>query len=154
MSRAEDVEALIIAAHRLTRVAALETNSQTPAAQWRTLAILRDNGPQRIGELARLSRVTQPGMTRLIGTMTELGLVERRDEPGDSRAVQIVATERGVAAYAQWRAHLVDAMLPRFEGLSAEEWAVIRQAAALLNDRIAPATAAPATSDIENGETE
>lgn len=138
MSRAEDVEALIIAAHRLTRVAALDTNSQTPAAQWRTLAILRDHGPQRIGDLARLSRVTQPGMTRLIGTMSGLGLVERTGDPDDSRAVRIGATDRGVAAYAQWRAHLVDAMLPRFEGLDDEDWAAIRRAAALLNERVAP----------------
>lgn len=138
MSRAEDVEALIIAAHRLTRVAAFETNSRTPAAQWRTLAILREHGPQRLGDLARLSRVTQPGMTRLIGTMSELGLVERTGDPDDSRAVRIAATDRGLAAYAQWRAHLVDAMLPRFEGLGDEDWAAIRHAAALLNDRVAP----------------
>lgn len=136
MSHADDVEALIIAAHRLTRIAALETNSQTPAAQWRTLAILRDHGAQRIGDLARLSRVTQPGMTRLIATMTEAGLVDRAADPDDSRAVRIRATERGVAAYREWRGRLVEAMLPRFEGLAAEDWSAIRRAAELLNGRI------------------
>ena len=77
MDHGADLEELIVAAHALTRVAALETRNEAPSAQWRTLSILRERGPLRIGELAHLSRVTQPGMTRLVGTMADAGLVSR-----------------------------------------------------------------------------
>lgn len=140
MDHAKDLERIILAAHALTRVAALETRNEAPAAQWRTLGLLRDRGALRIGELARLSRVTQPGMTRLIGTMTEAGLVERTADADDSRAVLVAATERGMEAYDAWRLQLVDALLPRFESLTEDEWSAIRTAARLLSERIdAPA---------------
>lgn len=140
MDHAKDLERIILAAHALTRVAALETRNEAPAAQWRTLGLLRDRGALRIGELARLSRVTQPGMTRLIGTMTEAGLVERTADADDSRAVLVTATERGMEAYDAWRLQLVDALLPRFESLTEDEWSAIRTAARLLGERIdAPA---------------
>ena len=135
MNHARDLESIIVAAHALTRVAALETKNEAPAAQWRTLAILRDNGPLRIGELARLSRVTQPGMTRLIGGMERAGLVAREPDPEDSRAVRVVATEDGHTAYAAWRMQLTDALLPRFSDLGPSDWEAIRTTAALLDRR-------------------
>ena len=135
VNHAADLEGIIVAAHALTRVAALETRSEAPAAQWRTLALLREHGPQRIGELARLSRVTQPGMTRLIGTMTEAGLVERTADADDSRAVRIAATARGRGAYEAWRRQIVQALLPRFGDLSADEWAAMRTVARVLGER-------------------
>lgn len=135
MDHAADLERLIIAAHALTRIAALETRSEAPAAQWRTLALLRDNGPLRIGELARLSRVTQPGMTKLAGAMEQAGLVIREPDPDDSRAVRVIATPEGEAAYAGWRAQFVAALLPRFSDLGAADWDALRTAADLLSRR-------------------
>lgn len=139
MDRARDLESIIVAAHALTRVAALETRNEAPAAQWRTLAILRERGPLRIGELARLSRITQPGVTRLIGTMAEAGLVEREPDPEDSRAVRVAATPLGDEAYAAWRVQLVEALLPRFADLSDSEWQALRTSAELLTRRMADA---------------
>lgn len=147
MDHATDLERIILAAHALTRVAALETRNEAPAAQWRTLGLLRERGALRIGELARLSRVTQPGMTRLIGAMSEAGLVERRADADDSRAVLVAATDRGSEAYDAWRVQLVDALLPRFDGLSSEEWTAIRTAARLLAERIDPAPAVTAAGE-------
>ncbi|MGX9347995.1 MarR family winged helix-turn-helix transcriptional regulator [Microbacterium sp. KNMS] len=139
MDRARDLESIIVAAHALTRVAALETRNEAPAAQWRTLAILRERGPLRIGELARLSRITQPGVTRLIGGMADAGLVAREPDPDDSRAVRVAATERGEQAYVAWRVQLVEALLPRFADLSDSEWQALRTSAELLTRRMADA---------------
>ncbi|WP_456285373.1 MarR family transcriptional regulator [Microbacterium sp. JZ70] len=139
MDRARDLESIIVAAHALTRVAALETRNEAPAAQWRTLAILRERGPLRIGELARLSRITQPGVTRLIGGMADAGLVAREPDPDDSRAVRVAATERGEQAYAAWRVQLVEALLPRFADLSDSQWQALRTSAELLTQRMADA---------------
>jgi DNA-binding MarR family transcriptional regulator len=80
MQHSDDILRLLIGAHALTRVAALDTRT-APSAQWRTLVLLRDNGPLRIGDLATLSRVTQPGMTRLVAQMADAGLWSGRATP-------------------------------------------------------------------------
>ncbi|NHI16718.1 MarR family transcriptional regulator [Microbacterium excoecariae] len=137
MTASDDLEAIIVAAHALTRIAALDTRNEAPSAQWRTLAILREHGALRIGDLARLSRITQPGATRLVRTMTEAGLVERAADADDSRAVRVVATAAGDEAYLAWRRQLTGALLPRFADLDDGDWEALRRTARLLTDRVA-----------------
>lgn len=132
MTHEKDIETLIVAAHALTRIAALETTSDTPAAQWRTLTILRDNGALRLGDLARLSRVTQPGMTRLVGQMATLGLVERRADAVDSRATLVEVTDLGLEALQTWLLQLTAALAPHFADLDDAEWDALRTTAAVL----------------------
>ncbi|MEU1970245.1 MarR family transcriptional regulator [Microbacterium sp. NPDC019599] len=132
MTHQHDIETLIVAAHALTRVAALETQSDTPAAQWRTLTILRARGPLRVGDLARLSRVTQPGMTRLVGQMDDLGLVERSTDAADSRVTIVTVTPLGLEALEAWIVQLTSALAPHFEDLTESEWDALRTAAAIL----------------------
>jgi DNA-binding MarR family transcriptional regulator len=127
-----DIETLIVAAHALTRVAALETANDTPAAQWRTLTILRDQGALRIGELARLSRVTQPGMTRLVGQMADAGLVTKTTDAADSRAMLVQVTPLGLEALQTWLLQLTAALAPHFDDLSPEEWDAVRTTASVL----------------------
>ncbi|WP_345802952.1 MarR family transcriptional regulator [Microbacterium sp. AZCO] len=131
-----DIERLIVAAHALTRVAALETRNETPAAQWRTLTILRDRGPLRVGEIASLSRVTQPGMTRLVGQMTEAGLIERSTDASDSRVTIVSVTPLGLEALDTWLVQLTAALAPHFEDLTDEEWSAVRTTAAVLSRKI------------------
>lgn len=132
MTHDRDIETLIVAAHALTRIAALETASETPAAQWRALTILRDHGPLRVGEMARLSRVTQPGMTRLVGQMDELGLVARSTDAADSRVTLVEVTPLGLEALASWLLQLTAAVAPHFEDLSDDEWEALRVTARVL----------------------
>ncbi|HJA03910.1 MAG: MarR family winged helix-turn-helix transcriptional regulator [Candidatus Microbacterium stercoravium] len=138
MTDAQDLADILVAAHALTRVAALETRNEAPAAQWRTLGILVSRGPMRIGDLAKQSRVTQPGITRLIGGMAEQGLVEREADPDDTRAVRVALTPRGRRAYFTWREQLAEALLPRFSELDEAQWQTLRSAARILTSRIAP----------------
>lgn len=137
MQKNEDIVAIVTAASTLTRIAAISTNNETPAAQWRTLAILSSDGPHRLGELARKSRVTQPGMTRLIRTMTEAGLIERHADPSDSRATVLVATAAGIEALAAWKRELGEALSVWFDDLSDDDWNTVRSAAHILLTRIA-----------------
>jgi len=137
----QDIETLIVAAHTLTRLAALETANETPAAQWRTLTILRDHGPLRVGELARLSRVTQPGMTRLVGQMVEQELLTRATDAADSRATVIEVTPLGLEALHTWLLHLTSALAPHFDDLTAEEWTALRTTARVLTRNLDRAAA-------------
>jgi len=139
------LESLLVSAHRLARVAAQSTGSTTPAAQWRTLSILETDGPMRIGELAAASRVTQPGMTRLLATMVEEELVSRIADREDSRAWLIVVTKKGAAALAAWRAQLAETMAPWFRDLTAAEWGTLAATAELLESRLGTNAAAVAS---------
>lgn len=132
MTHDHDIETLIVAAHALTRIAALETASETPAAQWRTLTILRDHGPLRVGDVARLSRVTQPGMTRLVGQMAEQGLVEKSTDAADSRVSVVSVTPLGLEALQTWLLRLTSALAPHFDDLDEAEWQALRTTAAVL----------------------
>jgi DNA-binding MarR family transcriptional regulator len=133
MNDPDDLLRLILGAHALTRIASLETRSEAPAAQWRTLAILRDNGPQRLGELAALSRVTQPGMTRLAAQLAEAGLLSRAADPHDSRATVLAITAAGEAALHEWIELLGATLAPRFAGLDDDDRAALRRTADILS---------------------
>lgn len=137
MTRAEDIQRLIIAANALTRMAALTLDNETPSAQWRTLKLLRDQGPLRVGELAVLSRISQPGMTRLVGQMVEAGLLERAPDAADSRASVVSVTEAGDAALDTWLVRLQDALLPFFSDLDDDDWEAVRRTADLISRKTA-----------------
>lgn len=132
MTHLEDIETLITASATLTRIAALETGNETPAAQWRTLALLRDHGALRVGALATVSRVSQPGMTRLLGQMVDAGLVEREQDAADSRVSIVTATSAGLAALDEWRDQLTAALAPHFADLDEREWEALAITASIL----------------------
>lgn len=132
MTRAEDIQRLIVAANALTRMAALTTENETPSAQWRTLKLLRDHGPLRVGELATLSRVSQPGMTRLAGQMADAGLLEKSTDAADSRVAVVSATAAGERALDGWLAQLQEALLPFFADLDDDDWEAVRRTADLI----------------------
>lgn len=52
-------------------------------------------GPRRQGELAELAMLDASTVSRYVGQLARRGLVERRPDPVDGRAVQLVATDRG-----------------------------------------------------------
>ncbi len=141
MQNDDDLLRLVLGAHALTRVASLETRNEAPAAQLRTLSLLREHGPQRIGDLAALSRVTQPGMTRLVAQMADAGLLERGHDEHDWRATVVTVTPAGLAALDEWIQVLGAALAPRFSDLDADDWAAIRRAADVVDARTRTRTA-------------
>jgi len=62
--------------------------------EWRVLATL-DGGPATIGELAAITLVQQPTLTKVIDRMERGGLVCRRRDPDDRRRVLVAATDKG-----------------------------------------------------------
>ncbi|WZH36089.1 MAG: MarR family transcriptional regulator [Microbacterium enclense] len=136
MTRDDDLQRLLLAVHALTRIAALDTQNDAPAAQWRTLTLLRDHGPQRLGDLATLSRVTQPGMTRLVHQLNDAGLVAREADPDDSRVSVITATDEGLAALERWLSQLSAALAPHVADLTDAEWEAVSVAAGALSARV------------------
>jgi DNA-binding MarR family transcriptional regulator len=67
-----------------------------PPTQLIVLAILREHGPLRIGELAVRIPCSQPTATTVVAAMAAEGLVRREPDPADRRATQAVATPHGL----------------------------------------------------------
>lgn len=93
--------------HEVVREAGL----QVP--EWRVLATLAD-GPVTVGELADVTLMQQPTLTKILDRMTAQGLVTRRRHDGDGRKVLVESTDAGQRTVARLlnaaRRHEVDVL--------------------------------------------
>lgn len=135
---------LVVASHRLTRLAARVTGNTESPATWRTLSVLQTTGPLRLGELASNSRVSQPTMTKIVRNLVESEWVKRIADTDDARAWQIAITDRGAKALQDWRDALADALVPMFADLSEDELAAMRCTVEVIAARADLSTAASA----------
>ncbi len=71
------------------------TRAGITLAQYRTLAVLDAEGRQNVRDLARLLGVDRSTTTRMCSRLATAGLIERRTDPLDARAVVISLTRRG-----------------------------------------------------------
>ncbi|PWC03578.1 MarR family winged helix-turn-helix transcriptional regulator [Agromyces badenianii] len=136
---------LVFVTHRLTRLAAAVTGSTESPAVWRTLGVLRDLGPMRLGELARVSRVTQPTTTKIVNALDERGWIRRIADSSDARAWLISADQRGLAALDAWRAELGRALAPTFADLDDAELDILADVVEIVRARLERAGDAAST---------
>lgn len=132
---------LVVASHRLARLAAHATGNTESPATWRTLSVLQSSSAMRLGELAALSRVSQPTMTKLVRNLVETGWVERVADADDARAWQIAITQAGADALNAWRDELSAALVPLFADLTEQERAAMRCTVEVIASRVGLATA-------------
>src|SRR5437868_2610923 len=64
-------------------------------ARLSALSVLVFAGPMRLTQLARIEQVKPPTMTKVIAGLEAGGLVKRRADAKDARAVRLEATVRG-----------------------------------------------------------
>jgi DNA-binding MarR family transcriptional regulator len=62
---------------------------------WRVLAALRERDGRRMGDLSETTSIEVSTLTRLVDNMESNGLVARRRDAGDARAVTLHATPAG-----------------------------------------------------------
>ena len=136
------IESLISSNHRLTRMAAQSTGSTVSAAVWSTLSVLNADGPRRNGELAKAARISQPGMTKLLGNLIDDEWVYRIADVDDSRAWLIAITDKGRDALFDWRTQLAVATTKIFGDLSDIEWATLGRAGEILAAHVGTAEVA------------
>ncbi|WP_347108791.1 MarR family transcriptional regulator [Paenarthrobacter sp. S56] len=87
-------EALRVGVYMFRR---LDPEGELTAAQLSLLSMISDGG-LRVGDIARNLGIKVPSATEQIIKLERAGLVTRQPDPHDSRAVQVVTTEAGVAA--------------------------------------------------------
>ena len=131
-NRQQTIETLLVSVNRLIRTAVQSTGNTTSPAVWRTLGILETDQPLRLGELAKLSRVSQPTMTKLAAGMLADGLITRSVDPDDSRVQLIGITDAGHERLAAWRGTLARTVGPLFADLTDADWDTLHEASALI----------------------
>jgi DNA-binding MarR family transcriptional regulator len=72
-----------------------DAESGLSAPRLAVLSVLTSGGARTVGELAAAERVRSPSMTALVNGMERDGLVRRRPDPVDRRAVRVEASARG-----------------------------------------------------------
>ena len=98
------------------------------------LGCLYRNGELSVGELAAQERVRPPSMTRTVNCLEDGGYVARRRHDTDGRQVVVVLSDLGRDTVLADRARR-DAWLARkLSDLTAEERAVLRKAAPILEE--------------------
>ena len=102
------------------------------------LGTIARHGPLTPGELAAHERVQPPSMTRIISALEEAGLVTRTDHPTDRRQVLVALSPAGQAMIRDDRRRRDAWLAQRMRELDADDLAVLRRAAAVL-DRLADA---------------
>ncbi|MGN6126253.1 MAG: MarR family winged helix-turn-helix transcriptional regulator [Humibacter sp.] len=122
---------------RMTRLAHRLSGGPEGPATWRTLAVLQQSGPMRLGELAAMSQVAQPTMTKIVAGLVEREWVKRIADADDARAWQIGISAKGIIQLTEWRSVLADALLPYFEDLSDDDLHTVQRALELVQPRIA-----------------
>jgi DNA-binding MarR family transcriptional regulator len=89
------------------------------------LHTLAGRGPQRLTALAAGEQVTQPAMTQIVTKLEYEGLVERRRDPSDNRAVLVHITAAGAAIVEGRRADRIAHLTELTGRLTPAEWAPI-----------------------------
>lgn len=97
------------------------------------LGAVLTNGPLSAGELAAIERVQPPSMTKVIATLEERGLVERKAHPHDKRQAIIAITPAGEEMLARDRQLRDEWLTGRLASLTDEERALLRAVTPVLN---------------------
>jgi DNA-binding MarR family transcriptional regulator len=128
--------ALRISVSRLARRLRVERQAEGLASlsdtQLAALAVLDRHGPMTPGELAEHEKVQPPSMTRVIAVLEERRLVMRAPHLTDRRQVVLTVTEQGRELVSQARRRRDEWLAKRLKELSADERAVLRAAAPVL----------------------
>nr|WP_237565497.1 MarR family transcriptional regulator [Ornithinimicrobium cavernae] len=123
---------LRIACMRVSRRVRFETTSTIAPHQLSVIVRLAQSS-YTSGELATIERVSAPSMSRTVGALVELGLVERATDSDDGRVVRLSLTAAGQRELDEHRARRDAWMTQRLAGLTDEERELLARASELLN---------------------
>jgi DNA-binding MarR family transcriptional regulator len=96
--------------------------------QYNVLRMIDTMGPQPQAEVARRLLVTAPVVTRLAATLADAGLVERRTDVKDRRAVLLALTSRGRRRARAMRRDLLEAAHELLEPIPASRRKAVARA--------------------------
>ena len=124
---AEDAVRLRRAIARLTRhLNSSATGEGLTPTQASVLALIVGNGPVGLPDLVKLEHINPTMLSRVVGRLDELELIDRSPDPEDLRSVTVSVTAKGKSVHERikaQRAHAVSDAAGRLTG--AEQQALI-----------------------------
>lgn len=123
---------LRLAIGRLQRRMARNAVEGLTPSQLSALAVIEQIGPVRVTEVAAREGVAPPSMTRIIGSLDSLGLLDRRPDPADGRAWLLVPSEAGVQLMQRIRGGRTAYLARRLDTLDADALAALTAAVPVL----------------------
>lgn len=127
-----DSQRLARAVARLNRRLRQERQTDLTPTQLSVLASIRILGSPTPSAVAAHERVQPPSMARTIGCLVDAGLVLREPHPTDGRQVLVSVSDKGEDVLAEERARRDEWLSHRLAELTADDRAVLRKAADLL----------------------
>jgi DNA-binding MarR family transcriptional regulator len=124
--------------HLLRGVRQEDERTGVGPARLSALSVLVFAGPMRLTRLAGIEQVKPPTMTKVVAGLEAAGLVRRRADAGDARAVRLEATSRGIKLLQEGRRRRVERLSTALQSLTPEEVDVLGRAAAIM-ERVSPA---------------
>lgn len=102
------------------------------STQLATLSTIERRAPLRIGDLAAAEGISAATMTRVVAALEEHGLVERRPDPDDGRACQVLLSDHGSAEVERLRSQRTGYLATRLDACTAEQRAALAAALPVL----------------------
>jgi MarR family transcriptional regulator, organic hydroperoxide resistance regulator len=109
------------------RVAEILDEADLTLDQWRVLRTLDERGPLSMSDLAGLTRVTGPTLTRIVDRLVERSLLYRNVDAADRRRVVVHAGDRGRALARTLAPRIADAERTGLAALSEPETRTLRR---------------------------
>ena len=123
---------LRLAIARMARRLRQEAGTDLGPSGTSALATIERHGPLAPSELAKRERIKRPTATRILGRLTELGLVDRIPDPTDRRCAIVSASPEGRALLRRLRQRKTAYLATRLRELPAEDVAALERAAEVL----------------------
>jgi DNA-binding MarR family transcriptional regulator len=80
-----------------TMTAALDTDLELNVThqQFEVIVLLDEEGTLQVAEIGRKLQIAKAQMTQVMDKLSELGLIERKPNPSDRRAINVSLSDRG-----------------------------------------------------------
>jgi DNA-binding MarR family transcriptional regulator len=137
------------AIHLLRRARERDAELGVSPARLSALSVVVFRGPLTLGELAQAEGVRSATMTGIVTGLEAQGLVRRRPDDRDRRAVRVAATDEGRRVLTEGRRRRIGTVAERLGDLGADELALLRRAGELLEERFALRPWRPVDADGE-----
>ncbi len=123
-----------VAIHLVRRLRRSDEALGVRSSRLSALSVLVFGGPCTLGELAAAEQVTAPSMSRTVAALEDGGLVARRSDPHDGRAVRLEATLRGRRLMHRGRALREQRLVRELAGRDERDLRALERATAILRE--------------------
>ena len=132
----ESAVALRLAITRTARRLRQEAGSTLTPTALAALASIERNAPVTPTRLAEIERVKRPTVTRIIGHLTEQGMIDRIPDPEDGRSCRLEITDAGADYLDEQRSRKSAYLTHLLDSLPADEVETLEKAASILESAL------------------